>query len=443
MDQEEVGQAGRQAELVDRLADLARFAGLDPFDPEQEPRGGEHGDHRLADPVLDRLARLGVGRLGDDREPIQDLLVDRTPERPRGKALEDVAGVGTPGLGRAGVVLGEESLPVLRPGPVLRLGRPFESGGNASDIELCGLDRRLLDQRADLEAQAVIAGAEGLVELVVELLIVAPAILLGHEHAVIDGEDDAALARLGVEVAVDDHVDRQPIVAVVIGLHLGRDLRLVIEAQPLASQAARTPEVRPVEDATGHALAHRGHRLGDDRLGRLDVFFEQQRGYAQDVTDVVEAVTRVVGGEFFIGAEVDPHQVADRVAILDAVQPSQGDAARVGIIGIGPEGVPLDPVLQRLDLIGRRPGLARWRHQARADVLEDRMPQVSRSHGGIVVGELVERDVPLLRPQAVTAVAVLFEDRLDGLAIPRRGILVGASVSRDGCHGREDGDMQP
>jgi hypothetical protein len=43
-----------------------------------------------------------------------------------------------------------------------------------------------------------------------------------------------------------------------------------------------------------------------------------------------------------------PHQIANRVAILDAVEAADGDAARIGIRRVDAEGLALNPVLQEL-----------------------------------------------------------------------------------------------
>ena len=66
----------------------------------------------------------------------------------------------------------------------------------------------------------------------------------------------------------------------------------------------------------------------------------------QHVADVVEAVAGVVRRELVLDLEVEPHQVADRVAILDAIEPADGDAAGIGILRVDAERVAFDPVLQ-------------------------------------------------------------------------------------------------
>ena len=56
---------------------------------------------------------------------------------------------------------------------------------------------------------------------------------------------------------------------------------------------------------------------------------EQERRDREHVADVVEAVADVVGGEIGGRLRIDADQVADRVVVLGAVEPADGDAAEV------------------------------------------------------------------------------------------------------------------
>ncbi len=85
----------------------------------------------------------------------------------------------------------------------------------------------------------------------------------------------------------------------------------------------------------------------DDRRRRREVLLQQQGGERQDVADVVEPVPGVVRRELGGGVVVHADQVADRVAVLDPVEPADRDAAGVGILRVDPERRDLDPVLQR------------------------------------------------------------------------------------------------
>src|SRR5205823_1421357 len=63
-----------------------------------------------------------------------------------------------------------------------------------------------------------------------------------------------------------------------------------------------------------------GKRLLDDRLGRGQVLFHEQRRQRQHIADVIEAVPNVVGGEILGRLEVERQQIADRVVILGPVE---------------------------------------------------------------------------------------------------------------------------
>ena len=178
------------------------------------------------------------------------------------------------------------------------------------------------------------------------------------------------------------------------------------------------------------------------RLGRLEVFLQQQRRDAEHVADVVEAVAGVVGREFLLRLEIDPHQVADRVAVLDPVEPADRHPARVGVLGIDAEDVVLDPVGQDLDLLGGRPRLAGRRHDPRTDVLEHRPPEVAPLHQRLVRPALVEGHPALLHPVGVASVAVVDQDRLDLVLEPRDGLALG-SVTRRGQKHRAQRQPQP
>ena len=62
-----------------------------------------------------------------------------------------------------------------------------------------------------------------------------------------------------------------------------------------------------------------GNGAGGDRFCGLHVFLQQERGSGEDIADVIKTIPGVVGREFLIRAEVDPHQIADGVAVFHAV----------------------------------------------------------------------------------------------------------------------------
>ena len=150
------------------------------------------------------------------------------------------------------------------------------------------------------------------------------------------------------------------------------------------------------------------------------------------------------GGNSAVGVVVDADQVADRVAVFDPVEPADGDAAGVGVRRVDPEGPVLDPVLQEPPLLGGRLRLVGRGHDAGPDVLQDAQPEVAVVQPGLVGLQAVEVHPALLDPVAVTAEAVLLQDRLDLLAEPLRGRVGRGRDLGDRHQGREeDGDQRP
>ena len=60
----------------------------------------------------------------------------------------------------------------------------------------------------------------------------------------------------------------------------------------------------------------------------MDALARQDRGAAH------EAVAGVVGGKLGGDIEVHAQQILNGVVILRAIEPAQGDTARIGILGI-------------------------------------------------------------------------------------------------------------
>ena len=140
-------------------------------------------------------------------------------------------------------------------------------------------------------------------------------------------------------------------------------------------------------------------------LAAFEVLLQQQRRERQHVADVVEPVPGVVRRELGGGVVVHADQVADRVAVLDPVEPADRDAARVGILPVDPERPVLDPVLQQPAIVGRRLRLAGRGHDPGPEILEHRVPQLGCIQGGTLIREPVERHSALLRPQSVAPVS--------------------------------------
>jgi hypothetical protein len=81
----------------------------------------------------------------------------------------------------------------------------------------------------------------------------------------------------------------------------------------------------------GRHRAGRDDRLFENLVGRDQVFFQEDRLDREDVADVVEAVTHVVGGEVVGRLEVDAAQIADGVVVLARL--SRRSVTRPGSFG--------------------------------------------------------------------------------------------------------------
>ena len=144
----------------------------------------------------------------------------------------------------------------------------------------------------------------------------------------------------------------------------------------------------------GHPREAR-HGLVHDFLGGLEVFFEQQRGNRQHFAKVVEAVAGIVGREFHFAGKLDPHEVANGVAVLDPIEPPHGHLAGIGIRRVDPEGLVFDPLFEAFDLLrrGTRPVIGR--HDTGTDVLQSGEPKAGLSDQLRVGLEPIEGDFTL------------------------------------------------
>jgi hypothetical protein len=229
------------------------------------------------------------------------------------------------------------------------------------------------------------AGLPLFVEIETKGLPVIPAELFLQTLGAIYLESDSAFSRIKIELTLHRDFQRQAIAArVVHAERIGNRSRLVV-GQPQqflpGGVAAFAGGATAMKTDAGHGLlrnylAHRRDCFGNNGLGRHQVFLEQQGRNGEHVADVIEPVACVIGRELDLAVEINAEQVADGVAILDAVQSPGGDAARVRIGSVNAERVIFDPFLQPLTIRFR--GLAffgGW-HQARARVFQHGQPQI-------------------------------------------------------------------
>ena len=234
-------------------------------------------------------------------------------------------------------------------------------------------------------------------------------------------------------------VFRHPIGFVVgVGVQPARDVIVARAPRIIAQRAAaarRQRQVvaralvirRPPGIADRPVLGHfprRGERprRGDARrqlrdLARdRDIAIHQCRRHAEHVSDIVEAVARIVLRQVARDIHVQRQQVADRIGIFDAIQPPDRRTARVGMR----RGITVQRILQPGDERGalRRRGLraVARRHLADRHAAQDRLPL--RSMGAdrrIAPAQIVDRQTGHLVHVIVAARAELAEHRGRGV----------------------------
>lgn len=97
----------------------------------------------------------------------------------------------------------------------------------------------------------------------------------------------------------------------------------------IAAGARRGDELRRADAHDRLEFLVRNDGAFDDRLGRVEIAFHQQRGERQDFADVIEPEAGVVGGKVGSRLELDAAQVADRVVVFHAVQTPKHHKPRI------------------------------------------------------------------------------------------------------------------
>ena len=167
----------------------------------------------------------------------------------------------------------------------------------------------------------------------------------------------------------------------------------------------------------------RADREPADLVGGREIALEQRRRQLQHAGDVVEAVARLVGGQQLGDLDVEVQQVADRVAVLGAVQAVERlRAAGVRVRRGGGVELALEPARERQARLGRRARLADGRHHAGAQLADDLFPL------GRVRRDLGERQ--RLQAQVGRALDVVVAAR--AIAADGGLVLARSSSSRDG-----------
>ena len=175
-------------------------------------------------------------------------------------------------------------------------------------------------------------------------------------------------------------------------------------------------------------------REAADIPGRRHVPLQHAGGDGQDVRVVVEAVGEVVGRQHRPDVHRQAQQIADRVGVLQPVEPVDGRSPGVGAIRRGPVEPRLQPRREPVVRLLGRPRAARRRHRARPQFLEDLLPDLGRVSDARHV-HAVEREVAGPRPLVVAADAVAVEH---GAVRLRR---VGRDRRRAECRGARPGGL--
>ena len=406
---EEEREPGRQVEVREAMHVPGPCAGRSRGRPEEEARRDEHPAEGHLDAVVEAAA-VGPPHREQAHEGIDVGVGDGAPVCAPGQRGQDAPRARR--LGPAGGRAADEEPP-----PALGVARPRRPVGAADEHVV---DGHAVGRPAPGALAPGVLGQEPRRDLVL-------ARREGHAHL----EDAAALVRLlGVEVgveqadpgAVDAHVElrgRHAGGAPPPHSHLNRVLgvegKVVIEQDAAARVGGQPRDLavppRPPRGAVtlndGDGGAGADHEPADAPR-RRHVLLDVQRRHRQHVADVVEPVAGVVGRQVARVVEVEPQEIAHRVAVLGPVQPVDGRRAGVGPLGRGAVQPGLEPRHELGPVAGVRGGPAGRRHLPRPelvqDLLEDRglLPHRRVGHAGqgqaggagpvVVAGETVAVD---------------------------------------------------
>src|SRR5262245_1257305 len=268
--------------------------------------------------------------------------------------------------------------------------------------------------RAGLDRRAELKRLENLLGALVAALLRHLRSAYGRGPDAIAVDADVELLRLGSQT--HDAAVGAALVQAQLELVVAVDRKVVLDRQP----AARSPRQILAEAASLIAIGRHEERLGRRRAAhvaerdladlrrRTQVPLGENRRQRQRVGVVVEPVSRVVGGQERRRVDLEPEQIADRVAVLHPVEAMQRRAAGIRVLG----GRAIEVGLERRrhavsgDLVGTR--TSDRRHRARPHLADDFL-----QHLGVLAGlrqiDLVERETGGLEARVMTGDAVLVE----------------------------------
>ena len=149
-------------------------------------------------------------------------------------------------------------------------------------------------QRFELECQAMLTGFPALGDFDVEFFTVFPDKLFLPGILAVDLQAELAFTRVEIEAAVYLQGQCQNVASFKWCRKGGRDIRGFVERQALCGGAGIIFEIFRGKGGFGNDFAYQGDCDADDLFSRLHVFFEQQRGHAEHIADVVEPIARVI-----------------------------------------------------------------------------------------------------------------------------------------------------
>ena len=276
-------------------------------------------------------------------------------------------------------------------------------------------------------------------------------------------------------VGLDGHLERLEVLLVQAELHLRRprsELLAVSEGAQCVFARLSHREANENIAFTSQLFCPTVHEVGrrraiqltrrkapDARLGRIfrdnggfhdllrcrEILLHQYRRHRQHITDVVEAVAGIIRRKIIRRLERHADQIANRVVVFRAVQPPERHAAGIRIIAVTGEHLRLDPFGNQLHLFDLGLLLFFRRHGVAADVFQHFLPGLGVVHGVGLHLVNIQHKVSLLFAVAVTAVAILVEQRDDlflvgNLAVP--GVLLASDGLRGSCFNRQQGQQR-
>ncbi len=243
----------------------------------------------------------------------------------------------------------------------------------------------------------------------------------------------------GEPFSFDQNGDLHGLASIGFGVHPGSKLILSVRHPLIGSvnrtcldrrfrvrcQATKLPFHQLFDGIAGSRFSMFGSEMALGRLrwirhncpkqnpfGGGHVAFHQDGREGQDVADVVESVADIIRGEILRRVKIDPDQVADRIAILCAIQSAHGHATWIGLgVAIRFRKDPSDQLLKGFRLSDRRSRFVARRHFPAGYHAKNVVPSLSFFDKRLVIAIGIERQFGLNVLSAMALQAVFFQER--------------------------------